>query len=234
MASVVEKECFKTKYGIITVLTTSTFAEWYEDCSLVMSSIGAEGILDGTEIRPTALVRAIEKYETKIQEAKVVLNGSVGRAYKAIARDFSRNDDISGLWNHLMELNPAKTPHFASSLQHEFHKVSFDPKNQTIQEVVNKLQRIQVQLQETELRQSDEMIRQQLLQALPTDEFWPNQRMYVLANKLTLNETILYLKSCEPIAPSRGPAQASISRGRGGIRDRGRGKNGRGGNKRQA
>ncbi|KAI0998974.1 hypothetical protein K3495_g9221, partial [Podosphaera aphanis] len=174
MASVVEKECFKTKYGIITVLTTSTFAEWYEDCSLVMSSIGAEGILDGTEIRPTVPVRAVEKYETKLQEAKVVLNGS---------------------------------------------------------EVVNKLQRIQVQLQETELRQSDEMIRQQLLQALPTDEFWPNQSMYVLANKLNLNETILYLKSCEPIAPSRGPAQASISRGRGGVRDRGRGKNGRRGRK---
>ncbi|KAI0995544.1 hypothetical protein K3495_g12638 [Podosphaera aphanis] len=146
MASVVEKECFKTKYGIITVLTTSIFAEWYEDCSLVMSSIGAEGILDGIEIRPTAPVRAVEKYETKLQEAKVVLNGSVERAYKTIARDFSRNDDISGLWNHLMELNPAKTPHFASSLQCEFHKVSFDPKNQTIQEVVNKLQRIHVQL----------------------------------------------------------------------------------------
>ncbi|KAI1002157.1 hypothetical protein K3495_g6041 [Podosphaera aphanis] len=55
--------------------------------------------------------------------------------------------------------------------------------------------------------------------------------MPVLANKLNLNDTILYIKSCEPIAPSRGPAQASISRGRGGIRDRCRGKNGRGGRK---
>ncbi|KAI0991998.1 hypothetical protein K3495_g16188 [Podosphaera aphanis] len=30
MASVAEKEFFKTKYGMITVLTTSTFAEWYD------------------------------------------------------------------------------------------------------------------------------------------------------------------------------------------------------------
>ncbi|KAI1002156.1 hypothetical protein K3495_g6040 [Podosphaera aphanis] len=88
MASVAEKEFIKTKYGMITVLTTSTFAEWYEDCSLVMSSIVAEGILDSIEIRPTAPIRAVEKYETKLQEAKVVLNGSVGRAYKSIAGIF--------------------------------------------------------------------------------------------------------------------------------------------------
>ncbi|KAI0993283.1 hypothetical protein K3495_g14902, partial [Podosphaera aphanis] len=220
-----EETKFKTKYGVVTILSTSTFAEWHEDCSLALSSIGAEGIIEGTEERPAGPARAVEKFEAKLQEAKIILNGSVGRSYKSIAREYSRNDDVKGLWEKLNELNPAKTPHFASSLQNDLHKIAFDPKSQTIQEVVNKLQRIQIQLQETELRQSDEMIRQQLLRALPSDEFWPNQKMHVLANRLSLNDSILYLKSCESIAPSQAPVLASTARGRGGGgRYKGRGR----------
>lgn len=206
-----EESKFLTKYGAITILTTSTFAEWHEDCCLALSSADALGIVEGTVTRPAGPAKAIEKFDENMSKAKIILNGSIGRGYKATASRFSRTDDVKGLWEELNKLNHAKTPHYASSLQHQFHQVSFDPKTQKIQDVVHRLQRIQVQLQETDLQQTDEMIRQQLLQSLSADNFWRNQRMYVLGKKLSLKDAVVHLSSCESIVSTPTLAQASTA-----------------------
>ncbi|KAI1005198.1 hypothetical protein K3495_g3020 [Podosphaera aphanis] len=162
---------FKTKYGDITIFSYKTFPEWHEDYSLIWSLAGLEGIIDGTEECPTGPARATEKYEAKFKEVKIIINGSIGRTYKQTAKIFFTANDLKGLRAKLNELNPAQTPHFASPFHHDLHQVKFDPLTQTIQGVVDQLQKIQAQLEQAILPQSDKMIRQCLIQAFPNDDF---------------------------------------------------------------
>ncbi|KAI0997761.1 hypothetical protein K3495_g10430 [Podosphaera aphanis] len=52
MPSATEQTVFKSKFGPIAILTPTTFNEWHTDCTSVLSIMGADSLLDGTEPRP--------------------------------------------------------------------------------------------------------------------------------------------------------------------------------------
>ncbi|KAI0991152.1 hypothetical protein K3495_g17035, partial [Podosphaera aphanis] len=161
---------FKSKFGPIAILTTSTFNEWFVDCNSVLAIMGARGMLNGSDIRPPNSGNAQRSWDEKAREVLAVINGSCSRTYKEECISFSDSLDIKGLWDKLTAANPSNNPQFVSQLLREFHLTRFDPKKEKIQDVVNRLNEIKIKLAPTENRLADQSILSQLIHSLPQDD----------------------------------------------------------------
>ncbi|KAI0995393.1 hypothetical protein K3495_g12786 [Podosphaera aphanis] len=142
--SINEPTQFKSKYGPIAILTTTTFNEWYVDCQSALAIMEANKFLEGTRIIPQVAGAARNAWDEKAREVLALINGSCSRIFKEECIEYGRNLDVKGLWDKLTSLNPNQNPHYINSLIREFHQVKFDPKVEKIQDVVNRLNHIRI------------------------------------------------------------------------------------------
>ncbi|KAI0992913.1 hypothetical protein K3495_g15271 [Podosphaera aphanis] len=174
--------------------------------------MGVGKLLDGTESRPPQNVNAQRQWDERAREVLKVIIGSCSLTYQELCTEFAENLD------------------FTSTVLKNFHPTQFDPKSQKFQDIVNKLKHFQVQLASTEDKLTDRNLLLQLVHSLPqNDSYWKIQGTHVLTNKLSLEDAILHLQSCEELSVDKTPAQANnvrntgASRGKRGI-IKGRGK----------
>ncbi|KAI0991113.1 hypothetical protein K3495_g17074, partial [Podosphaera aphanis] len=179
------------------MLTASTFNEWYVGCRSALAILGARGILEGTETRPTN-TNAQRVWDEKAREILKVIIGSCSLTYKELCTDYAESLDVKGLWDKLTSINPSRNEQFTSTTLRNFHLTQFDPKRERIIDVINRLKNFQVQLASTEDKLTDRNILRQLIHSLPqNDAYWKIQGTHILTNHLSLEAATLHLQSCE-------------------------------------
>ncbi|KAI0992388.1 hypothetical protein K3495_g15797, partial [Podosphaera aphanis] len=180
MSQAIEPPQFKSKYGYITILNSSTFNEWYVGCKSALAIMGVGKLLDGTEPRPPQNVNAQRQWDERAREVLKVIIGSCSLTYKELCTDFAENLDVKGLWDKLTAANPSRNEQFTSTVLKNFHLTQFDPKSQKIQDIVNQLKHFQVQLASTEDKLTDRNLLLQLVHSLPqNDSYWKIQGTHV-------------------------------------------------------
>ncbi|KAI0991802.1 hypothetical protein K3495_g16385, partial [Podosphaera aphanis] len=120
MPSTTEQTVFKSKFGPIAILTPTTFNDWHTDCTSVLSIMGADNLLDGTEPRPLQNGNARKLWDERAREVMGLINGSCSRVYKRECAQYAKDLDVKGLWDKLMENNPNNNSQYVNSMQLEF------------------------------------------------------------------------------------------------------------------
>ncbi|KAI0992790.1 hypothetical protein K3495_g15395, partial [Podosphaera aphanis] len=117
-----------------------------------------------------------------------------------------------------------------AELRSKFSEVKFDPAKDTIQSTLLRLNSIKVKLSMTNRPFSEDDVKEQLIASLPKDNLiWVSARLNALSIRKNLNETLIYLQSCESNTTSLqivSPAAANAARGNFGNRGQRRSRRG--------
>lgn len=138
---------------------------------------------------------------------------------------FLRNIDPAGLWNFLLQMDPNKDLTTVAELRSKLASMKLDPKTDTIQSLVLRLNNLRVKLSMTSRLITEEDVKEQLIVSLPKDNsIWSTARSQALNMGRSLAETITYLQSCESnISYTQPPQPKSANIARSSYRKRGRG-----------
>ena len=122
-------------------------------------------------------------------------------------------------------MDPNKDPTTIAELRSKFASMKLDPRTDTIQSLVLRLNNLRVKLSMTSRPITEEDVKEQLIASLPKDNsIWSTARSHTLNMGRSLAETIIYLQSCESnISNTQPPQPQSANIACSNYRKRGRG-----------
>jgi len=223
---------YNCEWGNVAVLDHENYSAFESTCRATLIAAGAWDIVQGTEVAPTDLTsNAGREWVTRRDRGLQIIFRSTSEGIRSELNPFRTNQDLPGMWNHLVTYNQAKDPFFVAGLLKRFHADRYKPPNDTINAFATRLRKVQDALAGTENAISDKHLHMQLVTGLPDTSKWEIASQFAINQFTKFAEAVRYLRSVEatqeksPEASNANANTANTDRGnqrRGSWRGRGR------------
>ena len=189
-------EYYTCKWGRVIILHTDNYSEWHRTCKAALISASAWPIVNGIRAR-TGNANALNDWDTMNARGAMIIFNSVSSNLQTTISAEVDNQDVTAMWTKLAVYDRTTDNVYAGNLKGQFYALQFQHKTETLRSFVSRLETIQAQLANTPFSLSERDMIDRILQALPNESQWQNQRQFCYRENLNLAQTINSLQSIE-------------------------------------